>query len=277
MARAAGDQRRLIDALHLHGGLATNEGRYSAARERYAQALELARAIRDKVFESVQLANLGEVERAVGNYTAAKDMLETGLRLCRDAGATIFRAHFLGELGELAIARDDAAAALAFVAEGLPIAREISNGDLDAWITVIQGDAQLALGQLTDAAESYRHALRLCRQLGRTAQQLYAFAGLALATAGLGDIEEALAYVARIEAAVGAGDEPNGAPGLLWACHRVLVTAKSSRAKDVLTRAHSRLTERATLLDEADRGTFLGNVPWHRAIVKASAASSGAG
>ena len=269
MARAAGDQRRLIDALHLHGGLATNEGRYSAARERYAQALELARAIRDKVFESVQLANLGEVERALGNYTAAKDMLETGLRLCRDAGATIFRAHFLGELGEIAVARDDAATALAFLAEGLPVAREIFNRDLEAWMNVVQGDAHLALGQLTDAATSYHHALRIHRELERTKEQLYAFGGLAQVTAGLGNCEEALAYVARIEAAVGEGIEPNGAPGLLWACYKVLVTAKSPRAKDVLTRAHSLLTERAMLLEGADRRTFLGSVPWHREIMKA--------
>jgi hypothetical protein len=192
----------------------------------------------------------------------------------RDAGATIFRAHFLGELGELAIARDDAAAALAFVAEGLPIAREISNGGVEAWMNVVQGDAQLALGRLTDSAESYHHALRIYRQLGRTAQQLSEFAGLALATAGLGNIEEALAYVARIEAAIGEGDEPNGAPSLLWACYKVLVAAKSPRAKDVLSRAHSLLTERAMLLEEADRTTFLGNVPWHRAIMKAWAEST---
>jgi len=269
MAPAAGDQRRLIDALHLHGALAADKGKYSAARGHYGQALELARAIRDKVFESVQLANLGEVERALGNYTAAADLVGTGYRLSRDAGATMFTAHFLGELGEIAIARDDAAAGLALVAEGLPIAREISHRDLEAWMNVVQGDAQLALGRLTDAAESYHHALRIHRQLGRTKEQLFAFAGLAVATAGLANIEEASGYVARIEAAVGEGIEPNGAPGLLWACYKVLVTAKSPRAKDVLTRAHSLLTERAMLLDEADRGTFLSNVPWHRAIMEA--------
>jgi len=269
MARAAGDQHRLIDAMHLHGALAVNEGKYSAARGHYAQALELARAIRDKVFESVQLANLGEVERALGNYTAATDLVGTGYRLSRDAGATMFTAHFLGELGEIAIARDDAAAGLALLAEGLPIAREMSHRDLEAWMNVVQGDAQLALGRLTDAAESYHHALRIHRQLGRTKEQLFAFAGLAVATAGLANIEEASGYVARIEAAVGEAIEPNGAPGLLWACYKVLVTAKSPRAKDVLARAHSLLTERAMLLEEADRETFLGSVPWHREIMKA--------
>ena len=40
----------------------------------------------------------------------------------------------------------------------------------------------------------------------------------------------------------------------------------------LLTRAHSLLTERAMLLEEADRRTFLGSVPWHREIMKACAA-----
>jgi hypothetical protein len=139
-------------------------------------------------------------------------------------------------------------------------------------MNVVQGDAQLTLGRLTAAAESYHHALKIHRQLGRTKEQLFAFAGLAVATAGLANIEEALEYVARIEAAVGEGVEPNGAPGLLWACYKVLVTARSPRAKDVLTQAHSLLTARAMLLEEADRRTFLGSVPWHREIVKAYAA-----
>jgi tetratricopeptide (TPR) repeat protein len=271
MARAAGDQRRLIDALHLQGGLATNEGRYSAAREHYVKALELARAIRDKVFESVQLANLGEVERALGNYTATVDRLETALRLCHDAGAAVFRGHFLGELAELANLRDDPAAALGLVAEGLPIAREMAHRDLEAWMQVVQGDAHLALGQLTDAAESYHHALRTYRDLGRTKERLYAFAGLARVNAALGNIEEALANVARVEAGISQGDEPNGGPSLLWACHTVLVAAGSPRAQEVLIRAHSMLTERAKLLDEADRQTFLGKVLPHRAIMKACA------
>jgi len=272
MARAAGDQPRVIDALHLRGGLAAYDGRYGSARDYYGQALQLSRAMRNKVFESVQLANLGEVERAVGNYPAALDRLEEGLRLCRDAGATMFHGHFLGELAEVATARADPAAALTLVAQGLPISREIAHGDLEAWLSVVQGDAQSALGRPDDAADSYHHALRIYRRLGRTRELLYPFAGLARVAAALGQVEEALAHAARVEGAVGDGVEPNGAPALLWACHTVLVAAGSSRAQEVLIRAHSVLTERAKLLDEADRQTFLGNVPPHRAIMKACAA-----
>jgi len=88
------------------------------------------------------------------------------------------------------------------------------------------------------------------------------------------NIEKALAHVADVEAGIDAGDDLNGAAELLWACYMVLDTARSPRAHEVLIRAHSVLTERAKLLDEADRTTFLGNVPSHRAIMTAWAALS---
>jgi len=255
----------------LEGGIA---GRYGVARERFERALHLARAIPEKVFESVQLHNLGDVERSPGNYAVAIDRLETGLQLCRDVGAAKFVVHFLMELAELANARGDSVAALAFVGEGRTIVRDISNGDLEAYLIVIEGDAQAALGRLVDAADCYHRALAIYRELGRTRVGLAPFAGLARVAAAVGNIEEALAHVADVEAGIDAGDDLNGAAELLWACYMVLDTARSPRAHEVLIRAHSVLTERAKLLDEADRTTFLGNVPSHRAIMTAWAALS---
>ena len=268
-ARAAGNDRRVIDALHLHGGLAAHDGRYGAAREYYGQALRLARKILDKFFESVQLGNLGEVEKAVGNYEAAADRLETGLQLCREVGGTMVLVHFLIDRAELANMRGDSVSALASVTEGLAIAREISHPELEAFLSFLQGDARSALGQLVDAADSYQRALAIYGEPSGVRVPLELFAGLARVAAALGNLAEALAYVARIEAGIDTGDDLNGAPALLWTCHGVLVAAGSPRANDVLRRAHSLLTERAKLVDAADRATFLGNVPSHRAIMAA--------
>ena len=273
-ARAAGNHRRAIDALHLHGALAARDGRYGGAREYYNEALQAARAILDKVFESAQLSNLGEIERALGNYAVARERLETALELGRSAGASMICAHCVVELAEVANARGDSPAAQALVSEGLAIVRAMSHRDLEAWLIVLQGDAQRTVGRLGDAADSYHRALAIYRETGRAKVPLELFAGLALVASALGEREEGLAHVARVEAEIDAGDDPNAAPGLLWACHTVLAAAKSPRADDVLTRAHSVLTERAGLLDGADRATFLGNVPAHRAIMTAWAALS---
>jgi hypothetical protein len=122
---------------------------------------------------------------------------------------------------------------------------------------------------LTDAADSYQLALGMYRKLGHVKVPLEPLVGLARVAAALGHIEEGLAHVARVEAEIDAGNDLNGAPALLWVCHAVLASARSPRANEVLTRAHSILTERAQLLDAADRATFLGNVPSHRAIMTA--------
>ena len=273
-ARAAGNDRRMIDALHLQGSLAKTEGRYGLARESFGQALERARAILDKVFESVQLGNLGDVERSLGNYAVATDRLDAALRLCRDLGGGIVLGHCLIELAEVAQARGDSAAALARVAEGLPIAREISHRELEAELLVVRGDAELALGRPIDAAASYHRALENFREPGRSGGAVVATAGLAGAALAVGDVEGALAHIARVEAGIDGGCDLNRTAGLLWTCHTVLAAARSPRALDVLVRAHSLLIERSTRLDEPDRATFLGNVPPHRAIMTAWAAAT---
>jgi class 3 adenylate cyclase/tetratricopeptide (TPR) repeat protein len=268
-AREAGNERRMIDALHLQGNLAKSEGRYGVAREYFAQALERARALLDTVFESIQLCNLGETEKSVGNYTAATDRLEAGLRLGRDLGFGIAIGHCLIELTEVAQAQGDSAAALAHVSDGLAIAREMPHRELEACLLVVQGDAESSLGRPIEALATYGRALELLRERELGGAALEAVAGLARTALALGDVDGAVAHVARIEVAIDVGREPNRAPGLLWTCYTVLDAARSPRARDVLVRAHALLTERAKLLEERDRVTFLGNVPWHRAIINA--------
>src|SRR4030095_8381543 len=113
-----------------------------------------------------QLGNLGEVERSLGNYTAAMDRLQTGLQLSRDVCASLISAHLLVELAEVANARGDSVAALALVSECLAIARGLSHLELEAWLIVIRGDAELAPGRLTDAARSHQLSLGVDHQLG---------------------------------------------------------------------------------------------------------------
>jgi class 3 adenylate cyclase/tetratricopeptide (TPR) repeat protein len=273
-ARAAGNERRVIDALHLQGNLARSEGRYSVAREHFTQALQRARALLDKVFEGMQLSNLGDVERSVGNYAVAIDRLEAGLRLCRDVGFGMALGHCLIELAEVVQARGDSVAAFAYVSEGLVIAREMLHRELEAHLLVVQGDAESTLGRTNEALATYGRALELLRERGHGGAALEAVAGLARVAIALGDVEGAVAHAGRIEAAIDIGHEPNRAPGLLWTCYTVLAAARSPRAHDVLARAHARLTERAQLLDEPDRVTFLDSVPQHRAIKTAWAAST---
>ena len=78
--------------------------------------------------------------------------------------------------------------------------------------------------------------------------------------------------IAEVVAYFDSGGSVDGTEDPLWiylTCHDVLAAAGSPRAAEFLGRAHDLLNERAESLDAAERATFLGNVPSHRAIVAA--------
>ena len=273
-ARADGNHNREVDALHLLGNLAGHDGRYSKARGYFEQALQLAQSTSNTLFESIQLHNLSSVEHVLGNYRAALDRLQTGLTLCRAVGAANLQAHFLGELAEVTNACGDSMAALDYIAQARVVAREISDRNREAVLMVAQGDAQSALGRLVDAAVSYGEAIAIYREVGRSSPPPEPLAGLARVALARGNIDEALIHAAEVEALIDAGECVHSSAALLWICHQVLVAAREPRANEILIRAHSLLTEGADRLDEADRETFLGSVPSHRAIMTAWVASN---
>lgn len=203
--RADGNHKREIDALHLLGNLAGHDGRYGKAREYFEQALQLAKSTSNTLFESIQLHNLGSVEHLLGNYGAALDRLQTGLTLCRTVGAVELQAHFLGELAEVTNACGDSMAALDYIAQARVVAREILDRNREAVLMVAQGDAQSALGQLVDAAVSYREAVAIYREVGRSSPPPEPLAGLARVALALGNIDEALIHADDVEALIDAG------------------------------------------------------------------------
>jgi hypothetical protein len=88
------------------------------------------------------------------------------------------------------------------------------------------------------------------------------------------------AHVAEIVAHFDAGGNVDGAEDPMWiylTCHQVLAAAGSPRAAAFLAGAHLLLMEHAKSLDGAERKSFLGNVPTHRAIVAAWEATQPAG
>ena len=97
-------------------------------------------------------------------------------------------------------------------------------------------------------------------------------AGLARIALARGDVAGASATVAEVLARLDAGGSVDGTEDPLWiylTCHEVLAAAGAPRAADLLRQAHALVMARAAPLGDAERATFLGNVPSHRAIVDA--------
>jgi len=97
-------------------------------------------------------------------------------------------------------------------------------------------------------------------------------AGLARVALARGDIAGAMATIAEVIAHFDDGGSVDGTEDPLWiylTCHEVLAAAAAPRSAEFLERTHRLLSERAEPLGAAERATFLGNVPSHRAIVAA--------
>jgi hypothetical protein len=140
----------------------------------------------------------------------------------------------------------------------------------------VRAHAHATLGEWDDAAACYRASLDLFREIGRPTMVAEPIAGLARIALARGDVEGAMATIAEVLAHFDAGGSVDGTEDPVWiylTCHQVLAAAHSPRATELLDRAHALLLERARPLADAERASFLDNVPSHRAVVAAWAAS----
>ena len=275
LARAVGERRVESTTLAQLGIFAFQRGHYGEARGYYQLALALARAIGDRAVESGVINNLGEAESVLGNYDAAFELLQTGRRVCREIGQRMADAYLLCNMAHIAFLRGDAAAALGWSDLAGEVAQDLNDPDLRASLLCTRGHAHAALGQADEAAAGYRESVSIYHEIGRPTMPPEPIAGLARLALARESIVEATHLIADIVAHFDAGGTVDGTEDPLWiylTCHQVLAAAASPRAAEFLARAHELLMRRAEPLEPAERATFLGNVPSHRAILAAWAA-----
>jgi tetratricopeptide (TPR) repeat protein len=134
------------------------------------------------------------------------------------------------------------------------------------------GHALAGLGQLAEAADAFRRALTLQRDLGQHNEATECLAGLAHVALNQGDTAQAHDYIEellehlKMNTLHGAEE-----PFLVYlTCCQVLQALQDPRAFDVLQSAHSLLQEEAAKIDDEElRCSFLENVKVHREIVAA--------
>jgi len=276
LARASAERRVETSSLTQLGILAFQRGRYAVARGHYEQAVAVARAAGDRSSETGLINNLGELEKLLGNYDAAFDLFQAGRRLCGEIGQRLADAYLLCNVAHVAFLRGDAAESIRWVTEAMHLAEELKDRDLQANLRCVRAHAHVALGEWDSAAASYRESLALFRELGRPTMVAEPIAGLARIGLARGDVDGAMATTAEVLAHFDAGGSVDGTEDPMWiylTCHQVLAAANSPRATEFLERAHALLVERARPLDDDERASFLANVPSHRAVVAAWAAS----
>lgn len=276
----AGKTRLRSAALGNLGVVAVEQGDYPAAKSAYRQALEIERAIGEREGESISLTNLGNLSLYLGDYAEAEACYHQALAIHREIGARQNEAWTVGNVALLAHYRGDHEAAQGYAREALRTAQEIGDRALEATMWLELGHALLGLARPDAAAEAYRAALALRRELNQPNRAVEALAGLVAACLARGDGPQALANVEEILSHLASG--PSALDGTLspfqvyLTCYEVLEAVRDPRAAGLLAAGHDLLQGRAArIADEKLRRSFLDNVAVHRKLMEAVTGRAG--
>jgi len=279
-------------ALHDLGLVARTVGDYARARDYFEQNLLLFREIDDRPIEGVTFLNLGVIARSFGDYGGARDYFERGLAIAREIGDRSRESLALHNLGIVAGIQGDYARAQDYCEQALTISREIGSRVVEGYALVAMGNVLVemvepgapvaALRQtvsperereyLADAADSYRQALDIERELGTPGAIMESLAGLARVSLLQGDLAQAQLQIEEILSYLQRGNTLDGTEEPLriyLTCCRILRANLDPRAEAILSTAHRLLQEQAAQIgDEETRRSFLDNVAAHREIVR---------
>lgn len=201
LALAAPDDSALkpVRAAALDGAgiLAETQGDYHRAQTLHKQALEISRAIEDRLGIARSLGNLGVVAFDRRDDDKAVALLDESLELARESGNDFLIATALNDQGRVAYEQGDLERAESLYRESLGLRRRIgSESDIARTLNNLGGVA-LQMGNFARAAELFGESLELYRAVSDPWGAAGAMINLALAARDQGDASRATALFAE--------------------------------------------------------------------------------
>jgi tetratricopeptide (TPR) repeat protein len=138
--------------------LAETRGNFPVAIRLYQQALEEARAVKDKGSVALAQNNLGGIYSLQGNFGAALENIQEAVKAAEETGSKSNEAQFLYNLGELKLEQGDLAGAEESIQAGLKIATEIGEKSVIAFGQSCLSDLRLQGGNAGEAEKLARQA-----------------------------------------------------------------------------------------------------------------------
>ncbi|HSD82709.1 MAG TPA: AAA family ATPase [Anaerolineae bacterium] len=268
-----GDRRGEFRALNVLGVATLRLGNSAQADVCFNQALRLCREIGDRRGESMVLRNLGaRLADSSGDYAAAQTYFEQSCQICGLVGERRGESESLTYLAISVRHLGKPQSAYEYSWRAVHLAQQVGAKYEEGLALTHLGHALVDLGQLTQAADIYRQALAVRRELGNLNMLIEPLAGLASVALAQGDLAQAQAQVEEIlsDLTAHALNEADEAELICLICYHVLCAGRDSRATYVLKMAYDFLqAQAARLSDEDARQTFLENDPLRREIVQA--------
>ncbi len=267
-----GDRRGEFRALNVFGVSTLRLDNTAQADVCFNQALQLCREIGDRRGESVVLRNLGaRLADSSSDYAAAQTYFEQSYQICRLVGERRGESESLTYFAICLRHLGNPQSAYEYSRRAVHLAQQVGAKYEEGLALTHLGHALVDLGQLGQAADIYRQALAVRRELGNLDLLIEPLAGLASLSLARGDLAQAQVQVEEILSDLTAHtlNEVDEAEFICLVCYRILCASHDSRATHVLKMAYDRLlAQAARLLDEAARHAFLENDPARHEIVR---------
>jgi predicted ATPase len=269
--REIGDRKGESAVLNNLGNIPFSQSDYARARSYYEQSLHIKREIGDRKGEGLTVLNLGIVFTCLGDYAGARAYCKQALQICREIGDRQNEGLTLTSLSLLSHYLGDDETALRYNQQALLIAQELGDRANHRHTLTCRGHALAGLGRLDEAADAYRGALDIGREIKKDSRMPDSMAGLARVSLTRGELSQAQEHVGEILSHLETNPtlDSTDEPFLIYlTCYQVLHATQNPRAQEVLATAYNLLQEQAAKIpDEATRRLFLGNVAANREIV----------
>jgi len=164
--RAVGDRLGEANVLQAMGDVQQFRKEMNTALASYAQALELFRAVGDRLGEANVLKAMGDVQQFRADRDTALASYAQALELFRAVGSKLGEANVLKAMGDVQQFRADRDTALASYAQALELFRAVGDRLGEANVLQAMGDVQQFRKEMNTALASYAQALELFRAVG---------------------------------------------------------------------------------------------------------------
>lgn len=197
IGRAAGDERAVHRAL---GGLARAaalNGDVEAALDLIGEGLAIARRLGDRSWLALDLAMLGDLERAVGRPEQGMEHARMGMALAEEIDARYPRYVATGLAGRIALALGDLDTAASLFATAVALSGESGLVPFASAWHLGLAEVALARGDGDTAADAARSALARAEPIGHRADAARAMAVLGAVALERSNTEVAVRQLAR--------------------------------------------------------------------------------
>ena len=193
-----GQSLERMETLYNEGLQFYNQQDFRGAAQKWEEALEIARSIKNKGAESALLANLGIVYDNLGEYQKAISYYEQALEIFREIGGKKRIGDILTNLGVVYQRLGDYPKAILYYEQSLKIKRDIVDkkgiGDILTNLGVIYQN----LGDYSKAISYYEQALKIKRELGDKKGIGNVLTNLGNVYSNLGDYSKAISYYEEV-------------------------------------------------------------------------------